>query len=179
MEAGGSCGFAAVAVLSPNLFSADSPLIGDPLCGKAMWETGRWIAAVFLALCLFLPLSSCSTTVAPEGREATAEEPAKVVKVAIYPVEELSDAPAALPFLWPIILLLVRRRVSSGKTQKWLWRCEPVSYLIALGLIIWLSAPPFSHPEIGLWLAALSIVTLFAIWIGEAISAHRARSLAA
>jgi hypothetical protein len=33
LEAGGSCGFAAIAVLSPKPFSNGSPLIRDPLCG--------------------------------------------------------------------------------------------------------------------------------------------------
>ncbi len=144
-----------------------------------MWETGRWVAAISLALCLFLPLSSCSTTVDPQAGEATAEESTEAERELIYPVEELADVPAALPFLWPVCLLLVRRRFSSAKVRKWLWRLEPVSYLFALGTIFWLSSPPFFHPEIGLWIASASVVVLVASWLGEAISEHRARSLAA
>ena len=36
MEAGGSCGFAANCVPSPQLFSNGSPLIRDPLCGATL-----------------------------------------------------------------------------------------------------------------------------------------------
>ena len=140
-------------------------------------------AAVALAICLALPISTCTHYIGETDQLASRADgealPPGVRKRVTenYPVETWSDSPWALLWLWPLLAVAAQRVVARRRLRTVLWWLEaPLWVLSALSI---LSRTLFGQPAPGFYLACASLGVYAIAWLSQGVSRIRTRFRAA
>jgi hypothetical protein len=136
----------------------------------------RTLAAIALALCIALPMATCTRYVDAAGEavdvpEGTAPPPGttKIVDYQI-PGEQLWTNPLggiliALTFLWPAATLVHARLGRSARVKRALWWSQPL-LLAAAAWYAW-NLSHLGDPAFGAYVAAGAIAVLALVWLAE------------
>jgi len=131
-------------------------------------------AALVLAVCVVLPISTCTRYVDARGEAVTVEPdapiPAGVREIVDHqvPIEQLVSNPLGgclilVAFLWPLAFLAYRRWGARVGIQAALWWLEPLLLAGSAHFVYTLAF--LGEPAVGAWLAAASLAVLAVLWL--------------